>query len=147
MRKVVCLISIVTVLLGSSMLAGAKSIGKDKVNVRTGPGLGYSSLFQAPLGYPVEVESKKGKWLNLRDWEGNKGWVYNTFVSDIKTVVVLVEKANIRCAPSTAEKCVKRAHKGEIYRILEERSKWVRIGYYYEGAPVGWIRNDLVFGE
>jgi len=146
-QKAVCLILILSLLLGSPVLAATKSIGKDKVNLRTGPGLDYSIIFQAPLGYPVHIKCEKGKWLNLVDWYGNKGWVYRPLVSDVKTAVVLVVNANIRCAPSTADKVVKTAHRGEIYRVLDERSKWVKVGYYHEGTPIGWIQSDLVFGE
>jgi SH3-like domain-containing protein len=147
MRKTGCFLLMLSVLSGSPALAATKSIAKDKVNLRTGPGFEHSVLLQAPLGYPVQIEGEDGKWLNMVDWDGNRAWVYSPLVCDVRTAVVLVEDANIRNAPGTKNKVVKKARRGEIYTILEERSEWVKIGYYYDRAPVGWIRNDLVFGE
>jgi hypothetical protein len=36
---------------------------------------------------------------------------------------------------------------GEIYKILKRSGQWIEIGYYHGSDSVGWIRNDLVFGE
>jgi hypothetical protein len=38
--------------------AAMKSIGKDKANIRSAPGMKGEVVFKAPLGYPVEVKSK-----------------------------------------------------------------------------------------
>jgi uncharacterized protein YgiM (DUF1202 family) len=148
MRNLCWLALVCTLLLtcpawGSTM----KSIGKDEVNVRSKPNLNSGVLFQANLGSPIEVEKQQNNWLYVTDWENHSGWVYKPLVSDIKTAVILIENANIRKGPSLRTPVVKTASKGEIFKIFGEKSDWVNIGYYLENEKIGWIRDDLVWGE
>ena len=39
------------------------------------------------------------------------------------------------------------ASKGEIYKIFDEKGQWVKVGYYLENEVIGWIREDLVWGN
>jgi uncharacterized protein YgiM (DUF1202 family) len=124
-----------------------KSIGKEKVNVRSGPGLNNDVLFQVHLGYPLEVEKRKGDWVEFTDWMGNSGWVYRPLLSDVPTVVVLKEDVNVRRGPGLRHRVVTKVDKGEVYKIFQRQRNWVKIGYYQEGKEIGWVRNDLVWGE
>lgn len=135
------------VVLANPFYASAKSIRNDHVNIRSGPSLRSKILFQAPLGYPIKIERKRGDWIEFRDWENNTGWVYKRFVSNIDTAVVLVMKANLRTAPSIRSKVIGEAEQGEIYKIIAKHGNWVSLAYYHSGDPVGWIRSDLVFGD
>ena len=127
--------------------APMKSIGKDKVNVRSGPGLKNEVLFQAHLGYPIEVDKRQGDWVHFKDWQGDTGWVYGPMVKNIKTVVVLKDKVNVRKGPGRLHKVVSKVNKGEVYKLFKKKGNWVKIGFYLEGEPIGWIRNDLVWGD
>ena len=127
--------------------AATKSIGKDGVMVRSGPSLQHQVLFRASLGYPVEIKEKKGDWVLIRDWEGDTGWVFEPMISEIRTAVIKAEIANIRSAPGTDGDLKAKAHKGEIYKILDRKDNWLKLGYYHDGVEAGWIRQDLLFGE
>jgi SH3-like domain-containing protein len=124
-----------------------KSIGKDRVNVRSKPGLSSEVLFQAYLGYPIEIEKQKNNWVYFTDWKNNSGWVYKPLVSGTQTAVILVDNANIRKGPSLRKPVVTKASQGEIYKIFGEKGNWVKIGYYLEDEVVGWVRQDLVWGD
>jgi SH3-like domain-containing protein len=134
-------------LLALAAPASGKSIGKDQVNVRAQPDLKSAILYSAPLAYPLEIQKEQGKWLYCLDWLNNSGWVYKSFVSNIDTAIVLVEKANIRSAAALKADVVANAEQGEIYTILARDNNWVKLGYFQTGAAIGWIRDDLVFGE
>lgn len=127
--------------------ACAKSIGRDQVNIRSGPSLKSSISFHAPLGYPIKIEKEKGKWVFFRDWENNTGWVYKPLVSDVETAVVLVESANLRSSAGKKYRVVAKAKRGEIYKVLARNGRWVHLGYFFGGEAVGWVRSDLVFGD
>ncbi len=135
------------IILALSSPAGAKSIAKDQVNIRSKPSLSSEIIFTAPLGYPIKIEQEANNWSFFHDWQNNRGWVYKPLVSDIETAVVVVDKANIRNASNTRSQVVSTAEQGEIYKILAKKGDWVRLGYYHGGAEVGWIHSDLVFGE
>ena len=141
------LVSVVVGCMGVAAWAATKSIGKDGVMVRSGPSLEHQVLFRAALGYPVEIKEKKGDWVLIRDWEGDTGWVFEPMISEIRTAVIRTEGAKIRSGPGTDSDVKAKAHKGEIFKILDKKDNWVKIGYYHDGVEAGWIRQDLVFGE
>lgn len=141
-----CLL-IAPMVLGLAGSLEAKSIGKDQVNIRSGPNLKSKVIFSAPLGYPIKIEKQANNWSFFHDWQNNTGWVYNPMVSDIDTAVILVEKANVRSQPNTGSKVMATAEMGEIYTILSKSGNWVKLGYYHGGSELGWIRDDLIFGD
>lgn len=126
--------------------AKTMSIAKDNVNVRSQPSKRAKILFKAPRGYPVMVKKRQRNWLYCVDWQGNKGWVYKSLVSAIPTTVVQAGTANVRKGPSRKNSSVAQAKQGEIYKVLASRGDWVKIGYYLENEPAGWIHDDLVWG-
>lgn len=134
-------------LLALAAPASGKSIGKDQVNVRALPDLKSAILYTAPLAYPVEIKKEQGKWVYCLDWLNNSGWIYKSLISDLDTAIILVEKANIRSAAALNAGVVANAEQGEIYTILARDNNWVKLGYFQTGAAIGWIRDDLVFGD
>ena len=141
------LVSGLVTCMAATAWAATKSIGKDGVMVRSGPSLEHQVVFRASLGYPVEIKEKKGDWVLIRDWEGDTGWVFEPMISEIRTAVIRTEGANIRSAPSTDGDVRAKARKGEIFKILDSKDNWLKLGYYHDGVEVGWIRQDLAFGE
>lgn len=142
-------LALVSFLLLTSLAWGStmKSIGKDQVNVRSKPSLNSKVLFQAYLGNPIEVEKQQDNWVYFTDYENSSGWIYAPLVSDIKTAVILVDNANIRKGTSLRTPVVMRVSRGEIYKIFGAKGDWVNVGYYLENEKIGWIRDDLVWGE
>lgn len=134
-------------LLALAAPASSKSIGKDQVNVRAEPNRESAILYTAPLAYPVEIKKEQGQWVYCLDWQNNSGWVYKSLISDIDTAVILVENANVRSAASLNANVVANAELGNIYTILARNNNWVKLGYFQTGESVGWIRDDLVFGD
>jgi uncharacterized protein YgiM (DUF1202 family) len=145
------IVFILALILSSSVsvpvYAITKSIAKDNVNVRVGPSLNHAVVFQAPIGYPVEIKKQEGEWIQVLDWEGDSGWVSAPLVSDIQTAVIQANSANVRTSPGIRHDVRARVHKGQIYKVLDEEGNWVKIGYFFDGNEVGWIRHDLVFGD
>jgi SH3-like domain-containing protein len=146
MRRILSLAVVWGVLLTVPALASTmKSIGKDRVNVRSQPNLQSEVVFQAYLGYPIQIEKKD--WVYVTDWQNNTGWVYEPLVSKTQTAVVAVEDANIRKGPSLRQPVVLQTSKGEIFKIFGEQGDWVKAGHYLENEVIGWIRDDLVWGD
>lgn len=147
MKKFFWLVLIVVLsLAGPTSASTMKSIGKDRVNVHSKPSTNSQVLFQASLGYPIEIEKQQNNWVYFTDWKKNCGWVYKPLVSGTQTVVIVAEQANIRKGPSLKMPVVVKASQGEIYKIFGEKGKWVKIGYYLENEVVGWVRQDMVWG-
>jgi SH3-like domain-containing protein len=148
MSKVVCLVAALCMMLvGSVCAATMQSIGKDLVNVRAKPNLNSEVLFEVSFGYPIQVEKQQKNWVYFTDYKDQAGWVYKPLISKTKTAVILVDKANIRKGPSLRKPIVMKASQGEIYKIFGEKGNWVNLGFYMENEKIGWIRDDLVWGE
>lgn len=140
---------IAVLLLFVSVTAGqakTMSIAQKEANVRAKPTNKAQVLYQAHRGYPVLVKKRQKNWLYVEDWHGRKGWVHAKLVSSIPTTVVEVETANVRKGPSQKKAAVAKATQGEVYKVLGLQNDWVRIGYYFENEPVGWIHEDMVWG-
>jgi N-acetylmuramoyl-L-alanine amidase len=148
MHKIFCLVAaLVMMLVGTVFAATMQSIGKDQVNVRSKPDLNSKVLFELSLGYPIQVEKQQNNWVYFTDWKNQAGWVYKPLVSKTQTAVILVDNANIRKGPSLRKPIVMKASQGDIYKIFGEKDDWVNLGYYIENEKIGWIRDDLVWGE
>jgi SH3-like domain-containing protein len=148
MRRIFCLAGALVVLSVSPILAAnMQSIGKDRVNVRSKPDLNSEIIFETSLGYKIQIEKQKNNWVYFTDWKNNTGWVYQPLVSRTQTALIAVEEANIRKGPSVRKPVVKQASRGEIYKIFDEKGEWVKVGYYLENEVIGWIRQDLVWGD
>ncbi|HZK13234.1 MAG TPA: SH3 domain-containing protein [Desulfobaccales bacterium] len=148
MRKIICLAVASVVLSVSPVLASSmQSIRKDSVNVRSNPNMKSEVVFETLLGYPIQIEKRQNNWVYFTDWKKRAGRVYQPLVSRTQTALIVVEDANIRKGPSLRRPAVKQASKGEIYKIFDEKGEWVKVGYYLENEVIGWIRQDLVWGE
>jgi uncharacterized protein YgiM (DUF1202 family) len=134
-------------LVASPAWSETRSIGKPNTNVLSGPGLNYKVLYKATQGYPVEILSKQKAWVKVKDWEGVTGWVHSRMLSNVRTAVVLVGRANVRSEPSIDSSVLGKVSQGEIYLVMSQDSDWAQIGYYFEKERLGWIREDLVFGN
>lgn len=148
MKKMLWLALLSVVCLSVPVSASTmQSIGKDLVNVRSKPNMSSEVLFQAFLGYPIEIEKQQNNWVYCTDWKDNSGWIYKPLISKTQTAIILVDDANIRKGPSLRKPVVMKASQGEIYKVFGEKGDWVKIGYYLENEVVGWVRQDLVWGD
>ncbi len=126
----------------SSSAAEYKSISKDGINMRSGPGTNYEIIFQLPEGYPLRVLSEKDQWYKVEDYEGDKGWIYGTLLSDASYVIVKVNEGNVRTGPSTNESKVGSVARDVILRVAERKGDWLKVSH---PQIEGWVHNSLVW--
>ena len=148
MRKAIFLLPLwLGLMLAPAWASTMNSIGKDRVKVHSRPDAKSPVVFQAGLGYPIEIERRQNNWVYCRDWKKKAGWVYQPLVSNIQTAVITVANAKVRKGPGSRQPVVLQASRGEIFRVFGAKGPWVKIGYYLENEPVGWVRHDLVWGD
>lgn len=141
--------ALVVLITSSTVFAesGMKSVAKDNVNIRRGPGQNHEIFYQAPLGYPLKIERTQGDWVLCRDWEGDSGWIKRSLLGNLKTVIILGSKVNLRQGPSLSQPISKKTERGNIYKVLRSRDGWYQLGYLDGNEPAGWARADLVWGQ
>lgn len=120
------------------------SVARDEINMRSGPGTGHEVIWQLSRGYPLQVLGRKGRWLRVRDFENDEGWVYRSLTGKRQHYVVKSKIVNIRSAPGTRSRIVGKAEYGEVLRTLENRKDWVKVRR--DGGPVGWVARRLLWG-
>ena len=138
-------------LLVSFVLANAEmlSVSSDSVNLRSGPGTNFQIKWEYGKGFPLQVISKKGDWIEVEDFENDKGWIYKPLLSAEGHMIVKVnrnknKKINIRSGPGTKYKIVGKAYYGVVFQTLEQRDGWAKV--QHETGLVGWIKRTLLWG-
>lgn len=130
-------------------LAEMVSVKGEDINMRSGPGTYYNVLYKLGSGMPLDVIKRSGDWLNIRDFEGDTGWVHQNTVSSAPQVIVKANKnmqsqINIRSGPGIDHEIIAKAHYGVVFKKLGEEGQWVQVEH---GPEVkGWIDRKLLWG-
>lgn len=138
------LLALVALPVGAAA-ADYRSIEAGQVNIRTGPGTDHPRKWVVSEGYPVRVLEERDDWLQVEDYEGDKGWVAAKLVSGERTVIVTRTLVNVRRGPGTDNPVVFQAEGDVILNYVESRSGWVKVRHG-QGAT-GWVHRDLVWGD
>lgn len=120
------------------------SVDRSEINMRTGPGTNHESLWLLSRGYPLIVLERKGNWLQVKDFEDDKGWVYRPLTAKKPHFVVKVKVANIRKGPGTQARIVGTANYGDVLRTLAHEGGWAKVRN--ADGLVGWVARRLLWG-
>ena len=130
------------------LLAGAASaerlaVSAPVANIRSGPGTSHALLWKVEKYFPIRVIEKSGEWYHFEDFEGDKGWVHQSLVSNISTVVTKNDECNIRSGPGTNYEIKFTVEKGIPFKVLEREGSWIHIEH--ADGDKGWIYESLVW--
>ncbi len=144
MKKILVFTLLVFVLCVDTASAKRLSVAFDKANVRSGPGTGHEILWSAGKYYPVDIIKKSGNWYQVRDFEGDIGWIYQSLLKSIPAVIVKGTIVNIREGPGTSFRVLFQAEKGVSFKLLNRDKGWLKV--QHADGEVGWIHKSLVWG-
>jgi SH3-like domain-containing protein len=138
----------ITIFLLIMLLAGAASaerlaVSAPVANIRSGPGTSHTLLWKVEKYFPIRVIEKSGEWYHFEDFEGDKGWVHQSLVSNISTVVTKNDACNIRSGPGTSHTIILTVEKGIPFKVLEREGSWLQIEH--ADGDKGWIHKSLVW--
>ena len=120
------------------------SVKGDNVNVRIGPGTDKQVSMELFEGYPLKVIGTKGDWLNIVDFENDRGWIHKSLVRDGNTVIVNGTKSvNMRSEPTTKSSIIANVDRGVVLTRLESKGKWLKLKH--SSGLVGWIYKPLLW--
>ncbi len=138
-------------LLASPLILKAEmlSVYGEKVNLRSGPGKKYLVKWEYGNGFPLMVVKKKDRWVKVKDFEGDSGWIHKNLLADKPRMIVKANRnkeknINIRKSPGTKGKVVGKAYYGVVFTTLEQRSGWVKVKH--DSGLEGWIKRTLLWG-
>jgi len=133
----------------STVSAKMGSVTGEKVQLRSGPGTKYAAKWQYGDGYPLKILTQKGKWLKVKDFENDTGWIFKKYITRTPHMIVKVNKGkkrkiNIRSGPGTKYKIVGQAYYGVVFKTVEQKSGWAKVKH--ESGLTGWIKRSLLWG-
>ncbi len=151
MKKILLVVSFFLLIsaLSSAALAQMVSVVGDNVNLRSGPGTKYSVKWKYGSGFPLKVVQEKDNWVQVEDFEGDRGWLYKKLTSDSGHMIVKVyknenNKINIRSGPGTKYKIVGKAYYGVVFKTIKQQNGWALVKH--DSGLEGWIKRSLLWG-
>ena len=122
------------------MISGAGA----KANLRSGPNVNSSVLWEYGKGFPLRIIKTKGNWYKVVDFENDTGWIYKKVVHKSPHMIVKKKRVNIRSGPGSRYRLVGKANYGVVFKTIQQKPGWAKV--QHENGLVGWIRRDLVWG-
>ena len=120
------------------------SLGADRVNLRTGPGVRYPIAWVfVRRGMPVEVVAQFELWRKVRDIDGAVGWAHKSLLSGRRMGIVSGEVRTLYREPEVNAVPVLFAEPGVQGRLLACRAGWCRMRI---AGLKGWLPRDHIWG-
>ncbi|MBX7146591.1 MAG: SH3 domain-containing protein [Alphaproteobacteria bacterium] len=120
------------------------SLGSDKINLRTGPGVNYPvEWVYVRQDFPIEIIAEFENWRKIRDREGITGWILKNMLQNKRTVIITNKEEIIRNKPNNDATAIAKLEQGVIARLLSCHQLWCKINVQnYEG----WIKQENFWG-
>ncbi len=136
-------VAAVFAVFGPAAAAERMAVKGDVANIRAKPDIRSDTLWQVEKYYPLLILEKKGSWYRIKDFEGDAGWIHGSLVDNTPTVIVRVNRANIRTDAGTQHDLAFDADKGTPFKVLEKRERWIKV--QHADGDVGWIFKSLIW--
>lgn len=120
------------------------SLGAGEVNLRTGPGGRYPiDWVYVRKGLPVEIIAEYDLWRQVRDIDGDEGWIHKQLLSGKRFVIVTAEVVELRDEADPGAPVVLRAAKGVQAKLKRCDADRCRIDI--DGTD-GWVERAALWG-
>ncbi len=137
-------LAIILILVGVNFAQAQRlSVKADIANIRSGPNTSGAVIWQVEKYHPLQVIDKQGSWYLFEDFEGDRGWIHNSLLADVRTVIVKNDKCNVRSGPGTKNDIRFTVDKGVPFKVLKEKGKWLHV--VHADGDQGWIHQSLVW--
>lgn len=122
------------------------SIRAGEANVRSGPGTNYPIKFVFKLqGMPIHVISEYDNWNEIKDFEGQTGWISKSLLTKKRTLMVRTTRSFVNMHQKNSEKSrvIFRLENNVIGDYLKCLKEWCAIKVKNKK---GWVRKGDLFG-
>lgn len=129
--------------LANIVRAEMVSVSVEKENLRNGPGTNHPVQWIVVKGYPLEVVSKQGNWIQIRDFEKDVAWIHAQSVNSKPYVISTGDTVNLRASAAASGKVVGKVDYGTVMEKLDQQNGWVKVK---TAGKTGWISSSYVWG-
>jgi len=122
-----------------------RSVGPGTVVLYDAPSARSGKRYVAPPGMPVEIVSRYGNWVKVRDMDGDLAWTEARGLSGRRNVGVKGPQARVRAAPDDNATILMTADKGVLLELSDPQpGDWVRVRH--QDGIGGYVRAVEVWG-
>ena len=145
MNKFIPLVLAIILIVTGASLAQAErlSVKANIANIRSGPNTSDAVIWQVEKYHPLKVINKKGHWYLFEDFEGDRGWIHDSLLANIKSVIVKNDRCNVRSGPGTDNDIRFTVDKGVPFKVLQKKGDWLQVAH--ADGDQGWIHRRLVW--
>jgi SH3-like domain-containing protein len=125
------------------------SLKSNRVLMRVGPGKMYPAIWEYRVkGLPLEVMGKhNNEWFQVRDADGEIGWIYARLLSSTKTGMVMYDDVLLHYNPDNNSPVLAKLRKNVIVVPQSCRATWCDVNVPYNKKTYkGWIRKQYLWG-
>jgi SH3-like domain-containing protein len=120
------------------------SVSGKEANLRSGPGTQHPAEWILGRGYPLKVIGRQGNWLEVIDFENDKGWIHRPLTSSTPYHIIKVKVANMRSRPTLRSRIIAKLAYGDVLKTLGGSGDWVKL--QRDGGMRGWVARRLLWG-
>lgn len=127
------------------------SLKSDEVNVRKGPSTEHKVIWvYRKSGWPVEIIAEFENWRQVRDSDGNEGWVFHALLSGKRTALVSPwqKDRSVQVPVYKDQKAIKDkvsfiVEAGILADVNKCDGSWCKLSV---GDHTGWIKQEKLWG-
>ena len=121
MKKYSVLLTLFICMICGTALAERLSVTAPMANIRSGPGTTHDIMWKVEKYHPLFIIKKAGKWYYFKDFEGDMGWVHESLVGKIHTVITVKEQCNVRSGPGTNFEIEFAVERAVPFKVLKQK--------------------------
>ena len=131
--------------LNAAWGAEFRSVAVNGAILYDAPSFKATRLYLISKHYPLEVISRSGEWIKVRDANGDLSWIAGNMLSDKRTLMVFANVVEIRDAPNENAAIVFRAEKNVVLELIEPpNSTWIKVKH--RDGQIGYARLNQLWG-
>ena len=137
----------ISLIFSFHLSANALCINAKKANLRSGPSTKKQISWEVFKYMPLVEVKRKGKWIRVKDFEGDYHWVFKSLVTKkFQCAVVKVDKANLRTGPGTKHGLAKdlpSVDKYTVFKLNKIKGKWAKVTDSFGDSY--WVFRKLIW--
>ena len=121
------------------------STKSNKINVRSGPAITYTAIYQIVRKYePLKVIIKYDDWVLVEDVDKDTGWISNSLLSNQNFVIILGEEIqSLYSKRKTSSRVVAKVEPKVRCKLIKCLAKFCNISCE---KSKGWIDKTVLWG-